>query len=64
MPSVGSGACEIRIHAEGTWRVIYVAKFAEAVYVLHCFRKKSMKTPLVDIRLARKRYQEIQDYGK
>ena len=41
MPEVGAGAREIRIHVAGAWRVIYVAKFAEAVYVLHCFRKKN-----------------------
>lgn len=59
IPGVGPGVCEIRVHMDGAWRVIYVAKFPEAVYVLHCFRKKSIKTSLADIGLARKRYREI-----
>jgi predicted XRE-type DNA-binding protein len=40
MNGVGIGVREIRIHVGGAWRVLYVAKFAEAVYVLHAFRKK------------------------
>jgi phage-related protein len=43
MKEVGSGAMEIRIHKEGEWRVIYVAKFEKAVYVLHAFEKKTQK---------------------
>lgn len=56
---VGSGAIEIRIHVLGEWRVIYVAKLAGVVYVLHAFEKKSRKTRRADIDLARKRYREI-----
>jgi phage-related protein len=56
MPSVGIGALEIRVFAEGAYRVIYVAKFPEAVYVLHAFTKKTQKTTPADIRLARDRY--------
>jgi len=56
---VGSGAIEIRIRARGEWRVIYVAKFADAVYVLHAFQKKTRKTRQEDIELARGRYREI-----
>ena len=59
MPTIGSGAMEIRIHADGEWRVFYVAKFHGVVYVLHVFHKKTQKTPLGAIELARKRYQEI-----
>jgi phage-related protein len=59
MPSVGSGAYEIRVHLDGAWRVIYVAKFAAAVYVLHAFQKKTQKTSLADIELAAKRYKMI-----
>jgi phage-related protein len=44
MPSIGSGVRETRIMHEGEYRVIYVAKFAEAVYVLHAFQKKTQKT--------------------
>ena len=59
MPSIGSGVKEIRIHVLGEWRVIYVAKFADAVYVLHAFQKRSRKTRREDIELARWRYRQI-----
>ena len=45
MPSVGAGVREIRIHTELEHRVLYVAKFAEGVYVLHAFEKKTRDEP-------------------
>ena len=59
MASVGSGVREIRIHADGEFRVIYVAVFDEAVYVLHAFQKKTRKTAKSDIDLAKKRFKEL-----
>ena len=60
MSSVGSGAYEIRIKdAAGAFRVIYVAKFADAVYVLHAFQKKTQKTAKDDLELAAHRYKLI-----
>lgn len=59
MPIVGSGVKEIRIHMLGEWRVIYVAKLQEVVYVLHAFRKKTRKTNQQDIELAHTRYKQI-----
>ncbi len=59
MHSIGPGVNEIRIHVLGEWRVIYVAKLSEAVYVLHAFQKKSQKTNKNDIELARKRLKYI-----
>jgi phage-related protein len=59
MPIVGSGAKEIRIHVLGEWRVIYVAKLRNAVYVLHAFQKKTIKTSRHDINLAHQRYRQI-----
>jgi len=57
MNSVGQGVKEIRIRdADGAFRVIYLAKLADAVHVLHCFQKKSEKTTEADIELARKRF--------
>jgi phage-related protein len=50
---------EIRIHVHGEWRVIYVAKRADAVYVLHAFAKKSQKTRREDVELATHRYRQI-----
>lgn len=57
--SVGPGAKEIRIHVLGEWRVIYIAKLRDAIYVLHAFQKKTQKTSQRDIDLARKRYKQI-----
>lgn len=59
MPTVGSGAYEIRVQLEGAWRVVYVAKFERAVYVLHAFRKKTQKTRQEDLDLASKRYKQV-----
>ena len=59
MQAVGPGVKEIRIHALGEWRVIYVAKLRDAVYVLHAFQKKSRKTSRQDIELARRRFRQI-----
>jgi phage-related protein len=61
LKSVGAGAYEIRVHLDGAWRVIYVAKFEKAVYALHAFQKKSRKTAKSDIELAAKRYKLIGD---
>ena len=59
METVGAGVREIRIHVESSYRVLYVAKFSEAVYVLHGFEKKTRRTPKADIDLANKRYREL-----
>jgi phage-related protein len=60
MNTVGRGVREIRIRDEsGVFRVIYVAKFSDAVYVLHCFQKKSQKTSQLDIDLAASRYRDL-----
>jgi phage-related protein len=57
MKTIGAGVREIRIRdATGAFRVIYVAVFAEAVYVLHAFRKKTQRTERADIDLAKSRY--------
>lgn len=60
MSTVGQGVKEIRVRdAAGAFRVIYVAKFADAVYVLHCFQKKSQKTSKADLDMATKRYRDV-----
>ena len=60
MPSIGKGVVELRIWDEaGTFRVVYVAKFESAVYVLHCFQKKTQQTARKDIELAAKRFKEL-----
>ena len=58
--TVGQGVKEIRIRdAAGAFRVMYVAKLADAVYVLHCFQKKTEKTSKADLDLAAKRYRDL-----
>ncbi len=56
---IAPGVKEIRIHVLGEWRVMYVAKFADAIYVLHCFQKKTQKTRREDIELAQRRFKMI-----
>lgn len=51
---------EIRVRDDsGAYRVLYVAKIADAIYVLHCFQKKTQATPKQDIDIAAKRYREL-----
>ena len=65
MSTVGRGACEIRVRDEaGAFRVIYVARFADAVYVLHAFQKKTQKTSRVDVDLARQRYRTARELAE
>ncbi|UTY58042.1 type II toxin-antitoxin system RelE/ParE family toxin [Massilia sp. erpn] len=66
MPTVGTGVVEIRIRdAAGAFRVLYIAKFAEAIYVLHCFQKKTARTRRLDLELAARRYAELlRELGK
>ncbi|HEY9461246.1 MAG TPA: type II toxin-antitoxin system RelE/ParE family toxin [Paralcaligenes sp.] len=60
MNTVGQGVREIRVReSAGAFRVVYVAKFADAVYVIHCFQKKTEKTNKADIDLASKRYWDL-----
>jgi phage-related protein len=57
MPSVGKGVEELRIWDEaGTYRVIYLARLQDAVYVLHAFQKKTRATSRSDIETAKSRY--------
>jgi len=59
MPAVGTGVQEIRVHAGTEHRVFYVARFAEGIYVLHAFEKRTRKTPKRDIEQARTRYRDL-----
>lgn len=61
MFEVGAGVYEIRIHYPGEWRVFYVARFADAVYVLHAFGKKTQKTRKEDINIAARRYKQLEE---
>ena len=60
MPTVGPGVQEIRVRDDrGSFRVFYVAKFEEAVYVLHVFQKRSQKTARADLDLGKSRYVDL-----
>ena len=56
---VGKGTQEIRIRTEDASRVFYVARFEEAVYVLHAFQKKTQQTSRKDVALGQQRYREM-----
>jgi hypothetical protein len=64
MPSIGPGVIEIRLHSETEHRVFYVAKFAESVYVLHAFEKKTQKTSQADIDLGRENLKELRKWRR
>jgi phage-related protein len=56
----GAGVYEIRLHTAVEHRLFYIAKFAEGVYVLHAFEKRTRQTTRADIDLARHRLSELQ----
>jgi phage-related protein len=59
MTTVGPGVLEIRVHTRVEHRVLYIAKFEEAVYVLHAFEKRTRQTPQSEIALAQKRLADL-----
>jgi phage-related protein len=60
MPSIGNGVEEVRVRDDsGIYRVIYTAKLADTVYVLHAFQKKAQATSRRDVALAKKRFTEL-----
>ena len=61
---VGAGVIEIRVPANGEYRVFYVAKFEDAVHVLHVFAKKTRKASSLDVELGKKRYRELLERRK
>ena len=62
MSTVGQGVEEIRIRTENAYRVFYVARFSEAIYVLHAFQKKTQKTAKKDIKIGQQRYKQLTEY--
>ena len=57
---MGPGVNEVRIDcADGWFRVMYVAKFEEAIYVLHSFQKSTRATLLRDVEIAKIRYRAV-----
>lgn len=66
MHSIGAGVNEIRVSQKGDqYRLIYIAKFEEAVYVLHAItKKKTQKTWQSDIEITKKRFSELVERRK
>lgn len=59
MRAVGAGVVEIRVHERGEYRVLYVAKFPEAIYALHAFAKKTQQTRQAEIEVARRNLADV-----
>jgi phage-related protein len=60
LPIIGKGVQEIRIRdTSGAYRIIYIAKLEDAVYVLHAFKKKTQRTTKADIELVKRRLAEL-----
>ena len=60
MPAIGKGVEELRVWDDaGTYRVLYTARLADAVYVLHAFQKKTQVTSKRDIAIARERFSQL-----
>jgi phage-related protein len=59
MAIVGRGVQEIRIRTPDAYRIFYIAKFAEAIYILHAFQKKTQKTARNNIELGQQRYKQL-----
>ena len=60
MEAIGAGVKDIRVKDQsGIYRVLYVAKFEETIYALHCFKKTTPKTSKADKDLAAKRYKDL-----
>ena len=64
IPIVGQGVEEIRIRAKDAYRIFYIARFQEAVYVLHAFQKKTQQTAKQDIQVGQQRYKQVLDYRR
>ena len=59
MQCIGPGVREVRIHVEGEYRIMYIAKFEEGIYVLHAFPKKTRNTAKRDIEIGKARLQDV-----
>ena len=64
MPTVGTGCDELRLKIDRQYRVFYVAKFHEAVYVLHAFVKKTEQTSKTNIALGATRYKVLLNHRR
>ena len=54
-----AGVWELRVHAAGAYRLFYIAKFEEGIYVLHAFEKRSRRTSRLDLEIGARRYRAV-----
>ena len=60
IPNWGTGVIELKYKdSSGAYRVVYVAKFRHAIYILHSFQKKTQQTAKPDVEIIKARYKEI-----
>jgi phage-related protein len=60
LPSIGSGVFELRDQDERAWyRVVYLSRINDIIYVLHCFEKKSREMPRKDFEKAKQRFKTV-----
>ena len=60
LPSIGSGVFELRDQDERAWyRVVYLSRINDVIYVLHCFEKKGRKMPRRDFETAERRFKVV-----
>ena len=60
LPSVASGVFELRDQDEGGWyRVVYLSRINDVIYVLHCFEKKNLQMPGKDFQTSRQRLKAV-----
>jgi phage-related protein len=64
MSIIGVGVQEIRIRTQDTYRIFYVARFEEGIYILHTFQKKTQKTSKQDLEIGKQRYKQMIEYRK
>ncbi|MGH7871998.1 MAG: type II toxin-antitoxin system RelE/ParE family toxin [Candidatus Binatia bacterium] len=64
MPTIGAGVYEIRIRTGDAFRVFYLSKFDEGLYVLHAFQKRTQKTSKRDITIGRERFKTAQEFHR
>ena len=61
MPSIAAGVFELKDADESKWyRVIYMARHKDIIYVLHCFTKNTAKTDKRDLTTAERRWKDVQ----
>ncbi len=62
LQSIGRGVFELRDEDDRSWyRVVYLSRINDVIYILHCFEKKSRAMPKRDADTARRRLKAVQE---